>query len=129
MSWRENRNFKACPPGVVQWRHIQTDHPYDGKPGLRTLWRTEHCNPDRWHYVENPCNCYHSGRPTMWGIVQHHGYRLQPATLERGTWRRDGRGIAAVLVAERKRIRDQREADAIGRAARGPQRRSSKRAD
>ena len=34
---------------------------------------------------------------------------------------RDGRGIAAVLTAERKRIREQREADAVGRAARGPQ--------
>jgi hypothetical protein len=106
--------FPLCPPRTVQWRDVDN--------GARSLWRTADCDHTRWHYLENPCNCSVRGntgwRPTMAFFHESLGYVMACVRPEVGTWRRDGRGIAAHAAAFRAQVR---ESATIGASARGPQ--------
>lgn len=114
---RENRNFEPCPPGVLQWRRGGF---IDGREGQ--LWRIKHCNYDRWHYTENPCNCYRNWRPTVMDILLKHGYTIECVEAITGTWKRDGQYIANATQRFREQISQRRELEAVASAARGPQR-------
>ncbi len=110
-------NFQACPPGVIEVRPVGTFTGTQDAP----LWRNQHCRPDRWHYTHNPCNCYAFGRqPSMIDIAMSGRYQFRLPVEIRGTWRRDGRGIAATLANERKRIAEARVAFVLASAAVGP---------
>lgn len=110
--------FAICPPRTVQWREwysIEAD-------ATRTLWRTDECSPDRWHYSYNPCSCAwpRSGTP-LWHYRDILRYALELVAPETGTWRRDSQSVASIARNFREQIRQTREAEAVARAAIGPQ--------
>lgn len=123
MSFNRKDNFALCPERTVQWRALPTLHDCDGRPRRpRSLWRTSHCEADRWHYLENPCNCAWPNKGTPhWFYRGNLGYALELAVPETGTWRRDAQSIASATRAFREQIRQQRELEAAARAAMGPQ--------
>lgn len=116
------QTFEQCPRRTIQARPVTNSH--TGEPDM--LWRVTGCAPDRWHYWQNPCNCYFSQfnndkiRTPRDFYANVLGWPVVIARPETGTWKRDGHGVNSIMRAFRREIRARRETQTVAHAAVGP---------